>query len=165
MDIKSKLKEYKNKKAIVETTLARIEEYKKDLLNPNIEKLGYRTYYREPGMPKAFTTNSPVETAAVEKEVTREMIKEWIREDQDRIRLLQTEVKQIELALEALLPGERLIIECKYFDNMFWSNIEINYNQAFRLKQDVTVARIRQLHDEALDKLIPLLTPFYSRLA
>jgi hypothetical protein len=163
-DIKAKLKDYKSKKATVETTLARIENYRKILADPNIEEYGFTTYFREPGMPRVTDTHSQVESSVVEREITRDMIREWVMEDEGRIRLLQMEVQQIDLALEGLLPGERLIVECKYFDNMFWSAIEITYNNTFRLKQDVTADRIRQIHKEALEKLIPLLTPFYIRI-
>lgn len=164
MDIRDKLKQYKEKKAKVETTKARIEAYQVLLEDPNIEQLGYYLTFRETGMPGTGGGGSMVERSAIQGELTRELVKEWIKEDQSRITLLEIEVAQIEAALKSLTSWEEYIIKCKYFENMFWTNIEASFNSEFPQKHDITQERLKQMNKEAVDKLETILTPFYVQM-
>lgn len=161
--IEKALREYKIKKSKVESTLARIEAWSIALNNPDEIVAIYNTSSRELGMPRGSDIRSPVEIAITDKEEAIEIIKEWIKDDESRIIPLKLEVEQVEIALESLTVGEKYVIDCKYFNNMFWNNIEINYNERFREKNYVTVARLRQINQEALSKLVDILTPFYNR--
>jgi hypothetical protein len=164
LDIRDKLKLYRGKKARVETTKARIQAYQVLLEDPEIEQLGYYLSFREPGMPGSGGGGSMVERSVIHGELTRELVKEWIKEDQSRITLLEIEVAQIEAALKSLTSWEEYIISCKYFENMFWTNIEASFNSEFPQKHDITQDRLKQMNKEALDKLEMILTPFYNQM-
>jgi len=155
MDIIKILKEYKSKKAIVESAEARIEAWNNALMHPEMWEKDYIPPSQPLGMPFPATRNiqSPVEKIVEHKEVTTEMIKEWIKEEESRIFFLKLEVKQIEIALNGLTQWERYIIECRYFDGLTWRNTEINFNEKFKQRNDLTEERIRQINREALKKL------------
>ena len=164
MNIEKRLREYKIKKSKVETALARIEAWNNALNNPEEVTAIYRTSSKELGMPRSSNPSGiTLDNEITDIEQGQELIREWIKEDESRISPLKLEVEQIEIALRSLTIGERYVIECKYFDNMFWNNIEINYNERFRGKNYVTVARLRQINKEALDKLVDILSVFYKR--
>jgi len=164
VNIENILREYKINKSKVETTLARIEAWKSALNNTDYLLYLVKTSSKEIGMPRGTgIQGSTVETIALDTEEGVELIKEWIREDESRIFPLQTEIEQIDIALKSLTTGEKFVIECKYFDNMFWSNIEFSFNETYRGKNYITIERLRQINREALAKLTDILKPFYSR--
>ena len=157
------LKDYKKKKATVETTNARIEALQVLMCEPNLEDYEYYSYSKEMGMPKGSGVSSTVERMVGQRELTQELIKEWIAEDRSRIYFLGLEIKQVEEALKGLTSWEEYVISCKYFENMFWSNIEASFNAQFPQKHDITQERLRQMNREALEKLETILRPFYER--
>lgn len=167
MDIEKILQEYRFKKSFVETTQARIEQYKLAILHPEMWNKDYIPPSREIGMPGkphgSGVPRSPVELFVTNKELNEDIIKEWIRDDESRIFKMMLEVEQLEKAMLCLTKQEKFIIECKYFDRMFWKNIEIIYNQQFRQQNYITVSGIRKINDEALNKLEMILEPFYNQ--
>ena len=168
MDIQKMLKSYKEKKAVVDATHARIAAWERILLDPNIEFYGYKLYNREIGMPSAHSATSQVEREAFANnendDVTKELLEEWIKEDRSRIAPIEIEVEQVEHALKALTEQERYIINLKYFEGLFWANIEISFNKQYPNKQDVTEERLRQMHKEAKSKLEYVLNPYCSKV-
>lgn len=165
LDIPKRLKEYKEKKAKVEVTKARIEAYQVLMCEPDLETYGYYARSRESGMPGGGGISSEVELICDQRELTKALIQEWIDDDRSRIALLEIEVTQIEMALKSLTSGEEYVIGCKYFDGMFWSQIELCFNVQFPQKQNVTQERLRQMNKEALSKLEEILAPFYRQMA
>ncbi|MDF2878613.1 MAG: hypothetical protein K0S30_1709 [Clostridia bacterium] len=166
MDIAKKLREYKYKKSLVDTTLARIEQYKYAIAHPELRENYFSISNREIGMPGAplRSTASPIEKIVVENELTEEILNEWIREDRSRIFIIKLEIDQIDIALEgSLTKQERAIIKWKYFDNMFWKDIEINYNNEFRQKNYVSQERLKQNNKDSLKTLEYILAPFYKQ--
>lgn len=163
MNIEEILRDYKRKKSIVETTLARIEQYKIAANNPDAWEKLYVPQYIEIGMPRAKSIKSPVEASLMTKELTIGTIKEWIAEDESRIFLLKLEVDQIDKSLIRLTKHEKYIIECKYFEGLFWKDIEINFNEVYRQKNYITVSGIRKINKEALLKLEEVLEPFFHK--
>jgi hypothetical protein len=166
MDIAKKLREYKYKKSLVDTTLARIEQYKYAIAHPELRENYFSISNREIGMPGAplRSTASPIEKIVVENELTEEILNEWIREDRSRIFIIKLEIDQIDIALEgSLTKQERAIIKWKYFDNMFWKDIEINYNNEFRQKNYVSQERLKQTNKDSLKTLEYILAPFYKQ--
>ncbi|EGO86247.1 hypothetical protein G8S49_11175 [Clostridium botulinum C] len=149
-NLEIRLKDYKRKKSIVETIDARIEAYKYALSNPDERYNEYCISSRELGMPSAHNANasSSVEATVVSKEKMDELLQEWIREDRSRKFPLQLEVKQIDAALKALTSQERTVIELKYFEKMFWRDIEINFNLKFNT--NITDIRLKQINKDAL---------------
>lgn len=166
MDIAKKLREYKYKKSLVDTTLARIEQYKYAIAHPELRENYFSISNREIGMPGAplRSTASPIEKVVIENELTEEILNEWIREDSSRIFIIKLEIDQIDIALEgSLTKQERAIIKWKYFDNMFWKDIEINYNNEFRQKNYVSQERLKQTNKDSLKTLEYILAPFYKQ--
>lgn len=162
--IEAALKDYKRKKSVIETTLLRIETYKAAIEDPESfthvlpsPKVGL-------GMPRGTSIGSSVEIAINDKEEAVELLQEWIKDDKSRIYPYQIELEQINGALAALTIQERFIVECKYFEKMFWNDIEISYNDKFsRAKNYITVSGIRKMNSEALDMLETILEPYYNR--
>ena len=166
MDIKiieNALRDYRRKKSVIETTLARIENYKETRDNPESYTRIFLNSQREPGMPRGTSNASSVEIAITDKEEAIETLRDWIKDDQSRIYPLQIEKEQIDGAMGALTTQERFIIECKYFENMFWRDIEINFNDKFRQQNYITVSGIRKMNSEALELLARILEPYYMR--
>ena len=168
MNIKDILKQYKEKKAKVKSTHARISAWERILNDPYIELYGYKIYNREIGMPGSNSATSVVEREAFRDEetdeLTRELLEEWIKEDRSRIALLEIEVEQIEKSLEGLTPWEKYIIECKYFENMYWCNIELSFNDNFKPKNYIPSETLRNHHESAIIKLESILKPYYIKL-
>lgn len=167
MDIKiieNALKDYKRKKSVIETTLARIENYKKAINDPESFTHIFLGSPREPGMPRSTGgKKSLVELAIEDKEEAIETLRQWIKDDQSRIYPYQIELEQINGALGALTRQERFIIECKYFENMFWRDIEINFNDKFRQQNYITYEGLKKMNKEALELLARILEPYYTR--
>lgn len=166
MDIKiieNALKDYKRKKSVIETTLARVENYKKAINDPESFTHIFLGSPREPGMPRGTGGSSSVEIVVENKEEAIELLRQWIKDDQSRIYPYQIEKEQIDGAMGALTTQERFIVECKYFENMFWRDIEINFNDKFRQQNYITVSGIRKMNSEALELLARILEPYYMR--
>ena len=159
------LREYKTKKSIIDTTKARIQAYTEAIDNPElISSWSYSINTRELGMPGAPLRNT---SSSVEKEVcasmlTVELIKEWIAEDKNRIYRCNLQINIIEGALTALTDQERYIVRLKYFERMSWNNIEINFNNQFKQKNDITSEQLRKLSTQILDNLLEIISPLKS---
>lgn len=162
--IENALRDYRRKKSVVETTLARIENYKEAIENPDSFTHIFLGSPVEPGMPRGTGKKvSTVELAITDKEEAIERLREWIKDDQSRIYPYQIELEQLNGALNALTMQERFIIECKYFENMFWRDIEINFNDKFRQQNYITVEGIRKMNRQALELMARILEPYYTR--
>ena len=159
------LREYKTKKSIVDTTNSRIQAYTEAMGKPElIKSWTYSINNREVGMPGAplRNTSSTVEKEICESELTVELIKEWIAEDRSRIYKIALQVSIIETALKALTEQERYIIGLKYFERMSWNSIELSFNAQFKQKNDITMGQARKKNDEAIEILLPIMTPLES---
>ena len=160
------LKDYKNKKAMINTTIHRIEHLKTLLKKNNLHLLEYYSkHYLKLGI-HTYSISSPVENEVfgnIDKNtMTKKLIQEWIKEDCMRIYPLQIEVEQIEMALQALTKSEYYIIECKYFDNMTWIEIEMSYNSTFNTT--ITDMALIKKQQEAIHKLHNILNKFYINI-
>jgi len=159
------LRGYKVNKSIVDTTNARIQAYTDAMNNPElIASWGYSINTREPGMPGAplRNTSSPIEREICDSELTIETIKEWIAEDRSRIYRYNLQTDIIEGALKSLTEQEKYIVELKYFEKMCWSNIELNFNNQFKQKNDISSEQIRKLSTQILDSLLVVISPLKS---
>lgn len=168
MDIKiieNALRDYKRKKSIIETTLARIETYQDAIKHPDMHKGLFLGSSKEPGMPMSNTYGgtSAVEYAILTKEEEIKLLQEWIADDKSRIYPYQVELEQINGALNALTKQQRFIIECKYSEGMFWRDIEMPFNDKFRGKNFITFSGIRKMNSEALELMAKILEPYYFR--
>ena len=161
--IEKALRDYKRKKSVVETTLLRVEQFKKAIEDPDSFRYVLLGTSREPGMPRGTSGSSSVETAIEDKEKAIELLHEWIKDDKSRIYPYQIEKEQIDAALGALTKQQRFIIECKYFEDMFWRDIEINFNEKFRGQNYITVEGIRKMNRQVTELLAMILEPYYSR--
>lgn len=165
MDLENILRKYKEKKAYVETTEARIEGWKYAIQHPEMWYKDYLPQGRELGMPGRphGSAPAPTENYIIGKEITVETIKIWISQDESRIFPIKIEIEQIEKALEGLTRQERCVIELKYFENMFWRDIELSFNNLYRQKNYITDIRLKQINKDALNKLYKILKPFYEK--
>lgn len=162
--IEDALKDYKRKKSVIETTKERIKIFQDAINNPEHHYGLFVGPIREPGMPygKGKRT-SPVEYKVLAREEEVELLKIWIIEEKSKIYPLQIEVAQIETAMKALSKQQKHVIECKYFESMFWRDIELSFNETFRQQNYITVSGIRKINTEALNILADILKPFYKR--
>lgn len=157
------LKEYKIKKSLVEVTNSRIEAYNTAILNPDIiASWRYNSNDRELGMPSAHNMSSTVESELCANELTIQTIKDWIKEEKARIFRTSLEIKQIEISLQGLTKQENYIISMKYFERCNWKSIEIGVNQQFRQQNCITESGLKKINEQALDKLVSILTPYYD---
>jgi hypothetical protein len=169
MDIKiieDALKDYKRKKSFIETTKARIEVFEKALNSSeqdNWDVFLYASPTERMLSGASSGQGSSVEYTLLRGEKRAERLKQWIKDEQSKIYPLEIEVGQIEGAMEALTKQQKHIIECKYFEEMFWRDIEISFNDTFRQQNYITVSGIRKMNSEALDILAGILKPFYER--
>lgn len=167
MDIKTierSLRDYKRKKSIIDTTLLRIESFKEAIKDPESFWQVFLGSSREPGMPRGDNGGgSSVEFAIDDKEKSIELLREWIKDDYSRIYPLQIELEQINGAMAALTIQERFIIEYKYFEGMFWNDIESNFNNRYRPKNYITVSGLKKMNSEALEMIAGILESYYKR--
>ncbi|AWZ48308.1 hypothetical protein C3495_05500 [Clostridiaceae bacterium 14S0207] len=167
MNIEKILKEYKTKKAYVDTTLARIEQYKYAIAHP---EEWYKDYVPKssplgmPGRPKGSYVGSVSEEYMIDKELNKHIIEEWIREDQSRIFFKKLEIEQIDKAINGCLnEQEKLVIKLKYLEGMYWKDVEFNYNSEFRQRNYVTYETLKKNNRNILKRLTDILEPFYSQ--
>lgn len=166
MDIEKVLREYKKKKSSVETTLARIDQYKFAIAHPEMWYKDYIPEGKEPGMPgkpRVGYVSDTMTNYIIGKDLTIDILKDWVKDDESRIFIIKLEVEQIEKALDGLTSQEKYIIQLKYFEKMFWKDIELNFNVKFRQKNYITYEMLKKSNKEALDKLEQILSPFYNQ--
>ena len=163
--IETALRDYKRKRSVIETTLLRIETFKEAIKDPDSYNGVLLGTSRELGMPSSGNGGggSSVEIAIENKERVAELLEEWIKDDQSRIYPYQIEKEQIDAALGALTRQQRYIVECKYFEDMFWRDIEVVFNDKFRQKNYITYEQLKKLNKDSLDLLINILEPYYLR--
>lgn len=162
--IENALRNYKRKKSVVETALSRIGAYKQALENPDDFITVYLTSSREPGMPRGNNAqHSITEAMTISKDQAIRKLQEWTREEQSKIYPLQLEIEQIDGALNALSYQERYIVESKYFEGMFWREIEIGFNKKFRQANYITYEGLKKMNKESLQELARILEPFYQK--
>lgn len=169
MDIKvveNALKDYKRKKSLIETTKARIEIYKKALNSPdtNWDVFLYSSpTERMLSGARDRQGGSPVEYALIKGEKRVERLKNWIQDEKSRIYPLEVETEQVEIAMKALTKQQRFIVECKYFEDMFWRDIEIGFNDTFRQQNYISQDGLKKVNREALELLAEILEPYFNR--
>jgi hypothetical protein len=159
------LKEYRFKKAEVESTVARINHLKHLIKTRNIEELYYYTKNHMKLAVQTSGNSSPVECEVfgtiTERELTIKLIQEWIREDRIKIYPLQIELEQLTIALTSLTKHERFIVECRYFDRKQWMETEMSFSENFGV--NLTEEALQKKLDEAMRKLNLILKPFYDK--
>lgn len=156
MIIEKALKDYKKNKGKIETTEERISYWQYCLDTMSDDEIASEFIYEKTdtyGMPKAKNNDSPIEKEVVIHEVTREMVKQWIKDDQSRIRPIKQQTKQIEIALGSLTEEENYVIECKCIDHWRWNQVEIGFNEKYRNDNTITVERLKRIKIEALKKM------------
>lgn len=161
--LEERLKLYKKHKAEVITTMQRVEVWEEALKSGQLW-LFENSVSRILGMPHATTTTSPTEHIASQREVTAEMVQEWINEDKSKIRYKTVEIEQIDEALRALTKEQRTVIESKYFEAMTWKNIEIMFNEKYSVgRVYIQTDGLKLINREALEILWQILGPLFQR--
>lgn len=161
--LEERLKLYKKHKAEVITTSQRITVWEEALKSGQMW-LFENSVSIMPGMPHATTTTSPTEHIAVRREVTSEMVQEWIDEDKSKVRYKSIEIEQIDVALKALTREQETVIRAKYFESESWRSIEIVFNERHSVgRVYITSEGIRKINKEALRILWQILGPLFQR--
>ncbi len=161
--LEERLKLYKKHKAEVITTLQRVSVWEEAL---KAGELWLFEYHSSPilGMPHSTTTTSPTEQTVSRREVTAELVQEWIDEDKSRMRFKTVEIEQIDEALKALTREQETVINAKYFESETWRNIEIVFNERHSVgRVYITSEGIKKINKEALDILWQILGPLFQR--
>lgn len=156
MNIEKALRDYRKNKGKIETAEERCRYWQECLDTMTDDEIAKEFIDTQPdtyGMPKARNNNSPVEKEVVIHEVTREMVKQWIKDDQSRIRPIKQQVKQIEIALGSLTEEENYVIDCKCIDNWKWVQVEIGFNEKYRDENKITIERLKRIKIEALKRM------------
>lgn len=156
MKLEETLKNYKKIKGKIEIIVARCEHWKHCLDTMTDEEIASNFIYEKSdtyGMPKTKSNESIVERTAIIHEVTRQMIKEWIKEDKSRLGMLEYEIKQIDIALGSLTEEENFVIECKCIDNWKWKQVEIAFNEKYRQGSEITEEGLKNIKENALKKM------------
>ena len=158
------LKKYKEKAAKVESSRIRIMELERLL---ELEDLsGYIMFPkgRELGMPGAplRSNRSPVENAVIGKELTKEVVKEMIEEENSRIFWYRMEVNNIKNAVDRLNEIDKFLLDRKYFEDYTWDQIEYEYNNRFKGEYKATEALQMTLNRIIVNKVIPIIKDFYQ---
>lgn len=156
MNIEKALKNYKKNKGKIETTEERCNYWQHCLDSMTDEEIASEFVYEKQdtyGMPKSKNNNSPIENEVIVHEVSREMVKQWIKDDKSRIRPLKHEVKLIEIGLGSLTKEEHDVIECKCIDNWKWSQVEIAFNEKFRNEDNITIDQLKNIKAKGLKKM------------
>lgn len=156
MNIEKALKEYKRNKGKIITIEERYKYWQKCLNTMTDEEIANEFIYKKPdtyGMPKTKNIESPVESEVIKYEVTREMVKQWIKDEKSRVSHLKYEIKQIEVALKSLTDEENYVIECKCINNWKWYQVEISFNEKFRNKDKITNEQLKKIKLKALRKM------------
>lgn len=156
MNVEKALEKLKENKGKIATTEERCKYWQECLDTMTDEEIASEFIYTEGdtyGMPRTKTNESPIEKEVVFHEVTREMVKQWIKDDQSRIRPLKQEVKQIEIALGSLTEEENYVIECKCIDNWKWYQVEIAFNEKYRDKDKITIEQLKNIKTKGLKKM------------
>lgn len=160
MNIEKALRDYKKNKGKIETSEERCRYWQECLDTMSDDEIAKEFIDTQPdtyGMPKARNNNSPVEKEIVIHEVTREMVKQWIKDDQSRIRPVKQQVKQIEIALGSLTEEENYVIDCKCIDNWKWVQVEIGFNEKFRNDKVITIEQLKKIKLKSIRKMQEIL--------
>lgn len=160
MNIEKALRDYRKNKGKIETAEERCRYWQECLDTMSDDEIAKEFIDTQPdtyGMPKARNNNSPVEKEIVAHEVTREMVKQWIKDDQSRIRPVKQQVKQIEIALGSLTEEENYVIDCKCIDNWKWVQVEIGFNEKFRNDKVITIEQLKKIKLKSIRKMQEIL--------
>lgn len=160
MNIEKALRDYRKNKGKIETAEERCRYWQECLDTMSDDEIAKEFIDTQPdtyGMPKARNNNSPVEKEIVIHEVTREMVKQWIKDDQSRIRPVKQQVKQIEIALGSLTEEENYVIDCKCIDNWKWVQVEIGFNEKFRNDKVITIEQLKKIKLKSIRKMQEIL--------
>jgi len=164
------LKNYKKNKSVVEMAQARIDAWEAAIMNPEMilevfsDDKSNSCWIGGGGYTKHSVVENEVmkkitrcEDESMKKEKYVEILKEYIKREKSKAFMPKLEISQVESMLSSLTNQERYVVECKYFENMSWGEIEIKINEKYRQKNYITTSGIRKINFMAIDKLIEVL--------
>lgn len=135
-DITKQLNNYQENKEYIKTSSDRINLWKIALNSKKEEDLWILFDTSEPidlGMPRAKNKiSSPIESELNKREITREMVKVWINREEEKLNCIKRDVYKLEDIFKVLKEEEMFLIECKYFDKLKYSDIEVSYENEFK---------------------------------
>lgn len=139
-DINNMLKNYMTNKAKIATIKDRLEIWYKAIKSEDIMFIDVPESTL--GMPKPkYKISSPVEKEIEYKEMDKKKIEEMIKSEESRLYSLERNIRKLDIVFNILPERDMFLIECKYFENMSWMEIEDNYNNKYKKK--ITEKRLR----------------------
>ena len=161
------LKEYKTKRAKVNSMLSRIDELSKLLLLDDLSEFSWYSSGRELGMPRAAFRKGGgvVENIVIDESLTKEKVKDLISDSKARVFWINLEVETIEHSLRGLTEKERFIIENKYFECLNWRELEKVYNERFGVLEEIYITDqgLKKIINKVLNcKIIPILSEHFT---
>lgn len=138
-DINTMLKNYMSNKAKIATINDRIETWNRALEDDTniFEDVSESTL----GLPHSNKITSPVESQAIQNEMNRKKVLEMIKTEKSKLFVLENEVRKLDIVFSILSEKEMFLIECRYFSNMNWQDIENSYN--LKYNKTITEKRLR----------------------
>lgn len=151
-DINDMLKKYMSNKMKITTMKERIKRWE--------EGIGKEEFIDVPvsnfGMPRAKNRiSSPVENQVIYQEMNERQVREMIRREKSKLSVLEQEVRKLDIAFECLSSAEMFLLECRYFLNLSWHDIENNFNQEFHT--EVTEKRLKNRITSIKKKLLDII--------
>jgi hypothetical protein len=117
--------------------------------------------------PIEYLRQSTVEKLAFKDENTRKAkyndIKSEIKSLESELKIKKHEKNKIDELLIILSSKEFLVIELRYFDNLDWNNIEMNYNNKNKRRM-MTIKGLQLVRNKALEKIEARFTEREMRL-
>lgn len=117
----------------------------------------------DPTDPKPANRNivSSVEISVISKDqaerLTLQNLDSLINNCKQEIYSLRISVSALDIAIKYLCERERYIIELRYFDGMKWDDIEINFEIKFGKDKYLSIPRLKQLDNIALEAIAKVL--------
>lgn len=156
MNIGKALKNYNENKGRIEASQARCDLWQYCLDTMTDEQIALEFIYTEGdtyGMPRAKTNESPVEREVVRHEVTRNMVKQWIKDDESRMVPVKYEIKLIDIGLGSLTKEEKDVIECKCIEGWSYKQVEADFNTRNREEKPIDIEQLKKIKAKALKKM------------
>lgn len=160
------LKDLKNKQSVVNASIERINALE---MTKEYEETADDLFFDEKAddswiikfIKQKNSKKSYIESNLIRKEEAIKIIDKLIEREKRENLIIELEVNQITKALESLDEKERTILKLKYIENLTWLNVEFKYNEIYE-ENYITFSGLRKIANKALDKLFPILKPFYE---
>lgn len=153
------LNNYKRNIASIEMLKIKINQWQ-DTLTKDSEEIN--RIYSKPrpenlGISKTNVSN-PIETMVIRAEEQKEKIKSWIKDAEEKIQVMETDNKIVDILLKTLDEESAFIITQKHFEKKKWNIITYQFNSKYRNEYNeyITSAGVRKKYETTKKQLSDL---------